>query len=512
LGVRAAPIWRGLALLLAACALAVLPATSTPVGAHPLGNFTVNRYSRVELGGDTIRVRYVLDLAEIPSVQETQVADLNHDGVVSAEEWDAYKSRRVEEIRTALELAVEGTPVQLRTDESTLTTPVGQGNIPLIRIEAWFRAAWVRPAGDASAHSGTFQDRNEPARLGWREIVVRADPGVILSQSTAPATDTTDELRTYPDRFLQDPLDVRQASWTFTAAGANVPSASSPARPAGTDGRPVDPFTSLVTAADLNLGVVLLALLAAATLGGIHAASPGHGKTVMAAYIVGTRGTFLHAVVLGLSVTVSHTVGVLVLGVITLLASNLILPEQLYPWLTLIAAVIVLVLGAILLFNAVRGLGRGQQAHQHSHEHDHHHHHHVHPDSHAPNDAHMHDEAGRSLPITWRSLFMLGLAGGIVPSASALVVLLSALALGRLGFGLLLILAFGCGMAVVLTTTGVLLVTASRFMARYFPDDAQSPLQRIFSRAVPVASAGIMVLIGVIAMLQALGQFGIFSI
>ena len=107
---------------------------------------------------------------------------------------------------------------------------------------------------------------------------------------------------------------------------------------------------------------------------------------------------------------------------------------------------------------------------------------------------------------------MLGLAGGIVPSASALVVLLSALALGRLGFGLLLILAFGFGMAVVLTTTGVLLVTASRFMARYFPDDAPSPLQRIFARAVPVASAGIMVLIGVIATLQALGQFGLLPL
>ena len=116
------------------------------------------------------------------------------------------------------------------------------------------------------------------------------------------------------------------------------------------------------------------------------------------------------------------------------------------------------------------------------------------------------------MPITWRNLFMLGLAGGIVPSASALVVLLSALALGRLGFGLLLILAFGFGMAVVLTTTGVMLVYASRFVARYFPDNAQSPLQRVFSRAVPVASAGIMLLIGVIATVQALGQFGILPI
>ena len=125
------------------------------------------------------------------------------------------------------------------------------------------------------------------------------------------------------------------------------------------------------------------------------------------------------------------------------------------------------------------------------------HHDHDHPHSHS---------------LTWKNLFVLGLAGGIVPSASALVVLLSAMALGRLGFGLLLILAFGFGMAVVLTTTGVLLVYASRFMARVFPEHAQSPLQRTFSRLVPVASAGLMVLIGVIATLQALGQFGLFSI
>jgi nickel/cobalt exporter len=494
------PIWCGVAPVLVAWILVLSPATSSPVGAHPLGNFTVNRYSRIELGSDGIRIRYVLDLAEIPSVQETQVADLNHDGVVSAAEWSAYKVRRVEEIRTNLDLAIDGRRLELDTDDTSLSTPVGQANIPLIRIEAWFRAptVWL-----STPHSATFQDRNEPARLGWREIVVHPNPGVSLTQSTAPPMDTTDELRTYPERFLQDPLDARQATWTVTAAAGSASSAAT-ARPGVSGGRPVDPFTSLVTTADLNVGVVLVALVAAATLGGIHAASPGHGKTVMAAYIVGTRGTFVHAVVLGLSVTVSHTFGVLVLGVITLLASNLILPEQLYPWLTLVAAVIILVFGGVLLIGAVRGLGRQPPAHHHAHDHHH-------PHTHGAADDHVH-EAQRSLPITWKNLFVLGLAGGIVPSASALVVLLSALALGRLGFGLLLILAFGLGMAIVLTATGVLLVYASRFVARYFPDDTQSPLQRVFSRAVPVASAGIMLLIGAIATLQALGQFGILPI
>ncbi|MBV9545147.1 MAG: ABC transporter permease, partial [Chloroflexi bacterium] len=262
------------------------------------------------------------------------------------------------------------------------------------------------------------------------------------------------------------------------------------------------------TQADLSPGLMLLALLAAGALGGIHAASPGHGKTVMAAYIVGSRGSILQAAALGMSVTISHTTGVLVLGVITLVASNLILPEQLYPWLTLVSAVIVLCLGAWLLVGALRRAPAHAHEHGHSHEHVQTHEHaqvHSHGDEH----AHPHEHA---LPMTWRSLFALGLAGGAVPSASALVVLLSALALGRLGFGLLLILAFGVGMAVVLTATGVLLVYASRFVARYFPDNSNSPVQRLISRMVPLASAAVMLIIGLAATLQALGQFGLLRL
>jgi ABC-type nickel/cobalt efflux system permease component RcnA len=490
---------------------------STVAAAHPLGNFTQNRYSRIEVRADGLHVVYVLDLAEIPSVQETQAADTDHDGTVSDQEWQAYLARRVEGLRQNLELSVDGAPVALdRVESSAISHPMGQGDIPLIRIEATFGAAWAWPAGAAatSTHQASFRDRNEPSRRGWREIIVQGGPGVRIDQSTVPATDLTDALRNYPDRFLNDPLNVREASWSFS--GAPGAASSAVAAPVGAGvGRPSDPFTDLITQADLSPGVMLLALLAAAALGGVHAASPGHGKTIMAAYIVGTRGTFVHALALGMSVTLSHTAGVLVLGVITLVASNLILPEQLYPWLTLVAAVIVLVLGAYLLVGAVRQRGHEHththpHPHPHAHEHDHEHahpHEHVQPHPH----AHTHGEP-QALPITWRNLFALGLAGGMIPSASALVVLLSALALGRLGFGLLLIVAFGVGMAVVLTTTGILLVYASRFVARYFPDDASSPFQRLVGQAVPVVSAGIMLLIGVVATVQALGQFGLLPV
>lgn len=483
--------------------LALLPAIAL---AHPLGNFTVNRYSRIAGDGAALRIFSVLDVAEIPAAQESQAADTDRDGAVSPAEWDAYRARKVEDLRRGLELTIDGAPVQLETEESTLSTPPGQAGLPLLRIEARF---WARWSGGPGEHRAAFRDGNDPSRIGWREIVVRPGPGLAILRSTAPADDVSDELRSYPEGMLQSPLDRRTAEWTFTlAAGAAGP--PSPALLAtGTVARPADAFTSLITASELNPGVILFALLAAAVLGGIHAASPGHGKTVMAAYIVGTRGTFKHAVALALSVTVSHTFGVLALGAITVFASNLIFPEQLYPWLTLISGLIVVVIGLGLLLRLTLGW-RTSRGHLHDHGH---HHDHGHGSGHDPDEAHEHEpwhEHGHrhDLPLTWRNLFALGFAGGIIPSASALVVLLSAIALGRLGFGLTLIVAFGVGMAVVLTAAGVLLVHGGRLIARYFPD-AGSPGRRALTRLVPVVSALVMTAAGSIVTLQALGQFGL---
>lgn len=258
---------------------------------------------------------------------------------------------------------------------------------------------------------------------------------------------------------------------------------------------------------------MLLAILASAVLGGIHAASPGHGKTVMAAYVAGTRGTFVHALALALSVTVSHTAGVLALGAITLFASNVIHREQLYPWLTLASGLIVLVIGVGLALRVLRGGKAGLDEHEHHHhEHGHGHEHgHNHAPGHDPSHDPGHQHGHRhDLPITWRNLFGLGLAGGIIPSASAVVVLLGALALGRLGFGLVLIIAFGAGMVIVLTATGVLIVYAGRLLARFYPDIG-SPLQRGFTRAISYVSALVMTVIGVVVTLQALVQFGLLG-
>jgi len=458
-----------------------------PVAAHPLGNFTVNHYSRVMVSGDAIQIRYVLDLAEIPSVQEMRAADADGKGTVTPAEWEAYKQRKVEEIGRQIEMSVDGHPLDLRPTVVNLSQPLGQGDIPLVRLEIWFAGLTSGITADVQ-HQATFRDRSDPARIGWREIVVQSGPGALVANSSVPEVDVSDELRSYPDNLLQSPLDRREAQWTFklgVATGAGVT-----AKPGTVGGRPTDAFAALVTASDLNPAVVLLALAGAALLGGIHAASPGHGKSIMAAYIVGTRGTVSHALVLALSVTIAHTTGVLVLGLATVAASNLIFPEQLYPWLTLISGALVLVVGLGFLVRSVRQRGQIEEHHHHDH-------------------AHPHSHVHAPLAPTWRSLFALGLAGGIVPSGSALVVLLSSVALGRLGFGLVLIVAFGLGMAVVLVATGVLLVHAGRLMLRLFPDDDSSPKRQRLVAAVPIVSASIMTLLGIAATYEGLSQLGV---
>jgi ABC-type nickel/cobalt efflux system permease component RcnA len=476
--------------LLSVCLLVLLfGVTLRPAAAHPLGNFTVNHYSRVTVRGDAIQIRYVLDLAEIPSVQEFRSADVDGKGTVTPAEWEAYKQRKVEEIGRQIELSVDGHPLDLRPTEVNLSQPLGQGDIPLVRLEMWFEALTSGMAADVQ-HQAAFRDRSDPARIGWREVVVQAGPGAALANSSVPDVDVSDELRSYPDNLLQTPLDRREAEFTFKL-GLPTDSVTT-ARPSLAASRPADAFAALVTPTDLNPAVVLLALAGAALLGGIHAASPGHGKSIMAAYIVGTRGTVSHALVLALSVTVAHTTGVLVLGLATVLASNLFFPEQLYPWLTLVSGALVLLVGIGFLVQTMRHRGRVSE-HHHHHDHDH---------------SHSHSREHVALAPTWRNLFALGLAGGIVPSGSALVVLLSSVALGRLGFGLVLIVAFGLGMAIVLVATGVLLVHAGRLMLRLFPDDDTSPKRQRLMAAVPLVSAAIMTLLGVAATYEGLSQLG----
>ena len=469
--------------IFAAAALAVVavllaPATAT---AHPLGNFTINHYSRVQPSGDRLYVLYVLDMAEIPTFRERQTMD-------SPEEYANATARR---IARELQLVVDGERLLLTPIEHAIAFPAGVGGLKTLRLQVLLRTGQIE-RGDAP-RSLSYRDSTFPGRIGWKEVVVAPAGDAIVTLSSAPAESISGELLAYPKNLLESPPDVTAATASFepgTSAGP-VPRLASRntlaqrvAVRTPTDGG----FASLIAERDLGLGFVLLSLVIALFWGAAHAFSPGHGKAIVAGYLVGTRGRPRDALMLGLIVTVTHTSGVFALGGITLLLSAFIVPEQLYPWLNLVSALLVVGVGLTILRWRVRVWRRGDPlGHGHDHDHGHHHDHgHDHDDGH-----HHHGAAGRG------GLLGIGISAGIIPCPTALVVLLAAISLQRVGYGLVLILAFSVGLAVAVTSIGLIAVFARRTFSRISLDGG-------LVRALPAVSAVVVLGLGVAMTLRAL--------
>jgi ABC-type nickel/cobalt efflux system permease component RcnA len=337
-----------------------------------------------------------------------------------------------------------------------------------------------------------------------------------------PAQDRSRELSDYPTDLLDSPPQVSQARVRFTRPMPSVVVAAvaPPAPKAPVDERhsPASPepviaprpnvratagsaFTELLGARELTGSVVALAIVVAAALGALHALEPGHGKTVVAAYLVGSRGTAWHAVILGLIVTASHTAGVYLLGAATVYASRYVVPERLYPWVALGSGLAIAALGLSLF---VRRCAGREAAHTHGHHHHHDgHHHHGHEHDHHHDDTGHHHHAHAPGSVSLRQLWALGITGGIVPCPAALVVLLSALSLRRVGFGLLLVVAFSLGLALVLVAIGLLVVSAGRLVTRL---DERGPL---VTRWLPLMSSAVMTLLGLSIAIQTLASGGI---
>ena len=446
---------RGAALILALAALGLSAGTAE---AHPLGNFSVNHLTVVRISDDRVDVRYVLDQAEIPTFRERGLSD------------EAILDRKRSEVAERLQLTVDGRAVTLRpAGPPALTHPAGQGGLRTTRLELPLRAP-ARDVRSVSVRDGTF-----PGRVGW--VAVQALPGERTAVRTrAPATDPTGGLRRYPQDLIASPSDVRAADFTVRPGTGTLAAGSGRVSTGGGNTRGENGFAGLL-AGD---GVLVLLLLAAFGWGALHALSPGHGKAMVAAYLVGTRGSTRDAVVLGATVTVTHTAGVIALGAIALGLSAWILPEQLYPWLTLVSGLLVVSVGAAVLRGRIRGLGH-PHGHGHSHEHGHHHH--------PPTDA----RARR------RSLLALGASAGLIPCPSALVVLLGAVAQHRIGLGLVLIVAFSAGLAATLTGLGIAVVHAGRVLARL-------PVPGRVAAAVPAFSAALIVVVGLALTVQAVPQ------
>jgi nickel/cobalt exporter len=488
---------RTLAVVAGVLALFLAPALAL---AHPLGNFTINHHSALRVSSDRVVVDQVIDMAEVPTFQERGAIDADGDENLSEAELAAYEARRCGSLSSDLRLTVGGRILPLAATGSAVRFPVGQLGQPTLRLVCEFTADLPVPLSAGTPLE--FVDGSFPKRLGWREIVAAGD-GVTLS-GEVPSASATRRLTAYPEDLLASPLDRSSISVEASPGGPSLPPTRAPELGAPPDPADLAPaivpggvelgpaLTAIFQADALTAPIVLAALAIAAGLGALHALTPGHGKTIMAAYLVGTRGDLPQAIGLGLTVAVSHTLGVLLLGLVTTAAASILPPDRINPILSLASGLLVLGIGLWLLVGILRQAGAARsadRAHRHAHAeggpHGHgdaqeHIRHGQHANADLPLGEHSHGTVRHShLPsqpaaLRWRGIFTLGLAGGLVPSTAALFLLLGSVSLGRPAYGLVLIVAFGLGMALVMAAVGVALVHARRLVDR-LPGVARRP-------------------------------------
>lgn len=512
--------------------VALVVATPTAASAHPLGNFTVNHYIGVTLTPTSVDARVVVDTAEIPTAQQRGAIDVDGNGTLSEVEAAAWARASCATAARDVAISLGGKPLALTITSGAFRFVPGAAGLDTGRLECGLTA----PVSIASSSDLVVQDLAARNRIGWHEITV-VGKGVELIRSPVPATSVSDELRRYPGDLLASPLDVREATVHVRAGeGASTYGTFVSAPKAGPFGRALGAvdkkFTSLVGRRHATAGSVLLASLLALLLGAGHALLPGHGKTIMAAYLAGKRGSARDAITVGATVTITHTVGVLLLG-LALSLSSALAGDVVTRRLALVSGIIVVGVGIGLLRSALRGGAHGHNhgpgghthgpsEHEHEHGHDHPHHDHAHSDhgselAHdgaaapaalavlsrpAPDHDHDHDHADAPRRTRRTGLIGMGIAGGLVPSPSALVVLLSAIALGRAWLGIVLVVLYGVGMAGTLTGIGLLLVRAGHRVQRRFLEPSAS-VQRI-TRALPVVAAIAVIAVGALLSLRTL--------
>jgi nickel/cobalt exporter len=525
--------------------MAAAPAGHADTVASLLGNFTINQYCGLQLESSAVNVHYVVVFGQLPALRELHLADADGNGITSQTERDAYVGRLAPTFAKDLVLRLDGVPLPMHATHWTSSLPTEQGGFSL-RVDVDY-AATLPPS--RTSRQLQFANDNYPGRIGWHEIVVEAAPGLAVFDTNAVDSSLTggltQALQTLP---AAGPLDERSVHLRFvagaapagavlladrsTSGGTAVPQTNA----SGADQTPrswaasetawlaqrTRQLVDAISGPHLEPRIAILALLGALLLGAVHALSPGHGKTIVGAYLIGSRGTPRHAVFLGLTVTITHTLGVFALGFATLYASRFIVPERLFPLLSLVSAVLVLGMGLMLLAQRARlmrqplantaagstafrlvqptplpaGGSRGL----------------IFAPSVGPGDATLHSHGGGPLhshlppgaageKITWRSLATLGISGGLIPCPSAMVILLAAVALNKTAYGMLLVVAFSVGLAMTLTLVGLIFL--------YARNRLRGPrLGARWPQLLPVLSAGAITLVGVVLCFGALRSWG----
>lgn len=340
--------------------------------AHPMGNFSINHYAALTFAGNHVQILFLLDMAEIPTFQELSETAALHlanasEGAVShlpPQARAAYLAAKAGTLAGNLRVTVDGRPLRLQLQASALTFPSGAGGLPTERVYLALDAL-LPTAGQPQI---AYQDANYPDRAGWKEIVGQATAGARLQSASAPTRDRSRALTVYPVHATSSPPQDLAATFSLlpgpasaaydgrawgrrailalqAGQGSASAAATSGTSPSWTQQR-VDALTVLIARKEITAGVLLLSLLAALGLGALHALSPGHGKTMVAAYLVGNRGTSKQAVLLGVTVTITHTIGVFALGLVTLFATNYIVPDKLYPVLGCVSGLLIAAMGA----------------------------------------------------------------------------------------------------------------------------------------------------------------------
>ncbi len=467
-----------------------------PVFAHPMGNFSVNHYARFQVTARGVELRYVLDLAEIPTFDMLRSWKLERTS--PREQLEAKAREQARSWLDQLQIAADGKAVHAKFEGAELVIGDGAGNLPVVRI-------LTRARLEIAGGTLTYEDPNFPDRAGWKEIVILAGEGATLRQASQNANDASKGLTEYPpDPMVAPPQDLRaEIKWAVEAppveqtvekpkaapvvapipqpdrapAGPSPAASTAAAAPPGTVVRG-DYLSTLLREREITPWMMLVGIAAAFVLGAAHALTPGHGKTIVAAYLVGSRGTLKHAAMLGAIVTFTHTISVFALGIATLFLFRYVMPEKIVQVLGAISGMSIVATGAWMLY---KRWGAARHPHVHPHDHDHHHHHG--PGGH----THMPDE------ISIAGLVALGASGGLVPCESALILLLGAIALGRVGLGLLLLLAFSLGLALVLMAIGAMVL----FARNLIPEGKRLGNNPVL-RWLPVASATVVMIIGLI--------------
>ena len=475
-------------------------ATANAAVAHPLGNFTVNHLTRITVAGETLHVRYVLDMAEIPAFALDRSLDSH--GTPSHDTLARWAASHAATLAPQLDVVVDGRSLGLTPAGSTVRPRPGAGGLPTLYVTASYTAA-LGPG----PHRITYRDNSEPGRLGWKDVVAGA------------THEPTDELQSYPSALVGSPRDRTALAANIDAAGRiTVDAAASvdqPAAPASSGLGRMNALSDVLAKGAGDPLVVFGALLLAIALGALHALEPGHGKTLLAVSLVGARATTRQAIVLAGALTVAHTAGVLILGAIVLAATRWIVPEQIYPWITLGSGIFVTLIGARAVAREVRR--RLPVAHAHVHvasarasararsfpparrtapPHSPHTHELAHDDTALDDEEHARSHAiPGTAPMTFRTAVLAAASGNIAPCPAALVVLLAAIALHQVGYGLALIVAFSLGLAAVLTVLGVAVVRSAAWLV------ARPRFDRI-ARFAPLVTACVIALVGAIMVAQ----------